>query len=150
MSQKQNGLDSAATDDQALTPERPSKEAAASVDNFTRLGPKGGEMTNAEFMKSVFGSIAADEYLWTASFTAKPSEADGKQWGGKRVYLDTIEETPYGNSYFCVAVLKQVQNGRKQTRDKDHFARLACVVLDDIKNIDLAPTWRIETSDEGS
>jgi len=145
---KTNGLESASTD-QALTPqtERSIKEAETIMPSI--LTPErereADSLSNAKFLQTIFGSLEPSEYCWTTAFVCSPSAAGNIEWGGKRAYPDTVEDTPHGNSYFSVAAFKSPPNNPSK-RNQHCFNRLVCVVLDDIQSIDLSPTWRIETS----
>ena len=98
------------------------------------------QVTNAEFLAAIFPDLSADEYLWITRFVVSPGVARG-EWAGGAVRPDSVQDTPDLNSYFCVSSLKG-----DSKRAKDTFSRLFCLVLDDAKGCDLAPTWRLETS----
>lgn len=101
-------------------------------------------ITNAEFLQTIFSDLAPEEYCWTTSFTTSPAKAKG-EWLGRPTFPDAVQETPFGNSYFCVTALRPDSNGQRHRR-KQNFGRLMCVVLDDAEKCDLAPTWKLETS----
>ena len=103
-------------------------------------------ITNAEFLGVLFQRIGQDERLWTTEFVLNPKDAKGKEWDGSKIYLDHVRDTPHGNSYFCVAALKPVKRSYKRRRE--NFSYMPAVVLDDSKECDLAPSWRLETSQD--
>ncbi len=102
-------------------------------------------ISNADFLGTIFAGLSGDEYLWTTVFTGSPKKAPDSVWTGKRTYPETVRETPHGNAYFSVAVLKQeVEDKRK--RNRDCFSKMPVVVIDDPQSCDFAPTWKLETS----
>jgi hypothetical protein len=103
-------------------------------------------ISNQEFIGTIFRDLLPDEYCWSALFTCSPQNAKGTEWEGNRTYPNQIQDTPFGNSYFCVSALKP--NAGQSRRRKDNFSRLMCVVLDDPQSCDLAPSWKIETSQD--
>jgi hypothetical protein len=96
-------------------------------------------VTNAQFLSTIFTDLA-DEYCWTTAFAADPNAGVG--WAGNAIMPKRILDTPTLNTYFSVSALK----GDPPARQTAKFSRLMCVVLDDIKECYMAPTWRIETS----
>jgi len=99
-------------------------------------------VSNQEFMRAIFSDLAQDEYCWTTAFAADPSKGE---WSGARTYPEHVQDTPFANAYFSVAALRADANGIKKRR-ADNFSRLMCIVLDDVGECDLAPSWRLETS----
>jgi hypothetical protein len=95
-------------------------------------------------MQSIFTDIKPDEFCWTTSFTESPTAKGGAKWTGKATYLDSVDETPFGNSYFSVSALRKSDKGNHRRRE--NFSRLHCVVLDDANKCDLSPSWKLETS----
>lgn len=106
-------------------------------------GP-GISVTNAEFLREVFHDLAPTEQLWTCSFHTEGDTFRGK-WGGKAGRPEDAPTNAANNNYFCVSAL--VADGQDAiNRDQDHFGRLACVVLDDVTDLTVKPTWKLETS----
>ncbi len=103
-------------------------------------------VSNAEFLRALFPKLDQGEYLWTAAFAMNPQKAGDREWKGNRTYVDNLRDTPYGNSYFSVAALKPVKRSYKRRRE--NFSFMPAVVLDDSQGCDLAPTWRLETSQD--
>jgi hypothetical protein len=103
-------------------------------------------VSNAEFLRALFPKLDQGEYIWTAAFATNPQEAGDPEWKGSRTYVDNLRDTPYGNSYFSVAALKPVKRSYKRRRE--NFSYMPVVVLDDSKGCDLAPSWRLETSQD--
>ena len=99
-------------------------------------------VTNKAFLQAIFHNLSPDEYCWTTAFVTDPSKGE---WGGLKTYPEHAQETPFANAYFSVSALKADKNRIKKRR-ADNFSRLMCVVLDDVGDCDLAPSWRLETS----
>ena len=103
-------------------------------------------MTNAVFLRAIFGDLEPDEYLWSAQFKTAPAKASAAQWSGLAVPPNGPQPYPGWNTYFCVSALKPGADGAKHRR-KETFSRLFCVVLDDAKpRKGVDPTWVLETS----
>lgn len=103
-------------------------------------------ISNADFLGTIFAGLSIDEYLWTTVFQDSPKKAPDSVWAGKRTYPDKVRETPHGNAYFSVAVLKQEVEGKRK-RNRDCFSKMPVVVIDDPQSCDFAPTWQLETSE---
>lgn len=102
-------------------------------------------VTNAEFLDAVFGVLDAHERIWVTWFTEKPSPQ--ARWGGWSISnTNKAQDFADHNTYFCVSTVK-AKNGIAK-RDKAHFGRMACVVLDDAQP-DWDASWVLQTS-EGS
>lgn len=101
-------------------------------------------VSNAAFLSAIFDDLRPDEYLWTTAFAISPERAVGGDWGGQRTRADDCPDYPHGNAYFSVAALKPF--GTSVRRQKDNFSWLPVVVLDDVTDCVLTPTYQIETS----
>lgn len=101
------------------------------------------KITNSDFLSTIFPDLKPEEYCWTNAFATRPDDKKS-DWTGNRTYPDRVADTPFGNAYFCVSALKP--NSGQSHRRKENFSRLMCVVLDDAKKCDLAPSWKLETS----
>jgi hypothetical protein len=124
----------------AVAPASQSFENNSAIDSVDQM------VSNAEFLGALFPKLDQDECLWTTEFVINPKDAKGKDWDGSKIYLDHVRDTPHGNSYFSVAALKPVKRSFKRRRE--NFSHMPVVVLDDSKGCDLAPTWRLETSQD--
>lgn len=98
------------------------------------------DITNQDFLATLFDGLRNDEVCWTCAFPEPPDS--NPNWKGRKTYLDDVQETPFANAYISVAAFKQGARGRK----KDWFSRLFAVVLDDVDGVPLEPTWRLQTS----
>lgn len=93
-------------------------------------------MTNSDFLAEVYGDLGDNEFGWTTTFRADPSNAPPLVWGG-RFYKGTpgqaasIDRAQDDNTYFCTAVLQPTEDG-EFFRRKDSFVRLAVLTLDDV------------------
>lgn len=103
-------------------------------------------ITNADFMGALFSNLDQGDYLWTTAFATNPQEAGDREWRGNKTYLDSVQETPHGNSYFSVSAYKPIK--RVYKRRGTHFSFMPMVVLDDPQGCDLAPSWLLETSQD--
>lgn len=100
-------------------------------------------VSNADFLAALFDDRKAHEYLWTCWFGASPAEATGADWRGEPTDGDVPNFRK--NAYFSVAYLTRDDKGERRRR-KDNFSRLPVLVLDDAAGVELAPTWKLETS----
>lgn len=100
-------------------------------------------VTNAEFIREVFGNIADNERVWSCYFSPPPQEAGPENWRGRGAMADEFRDYPEVNSYFSVSTVKVI-NG-SAARRVANFGRLACVVVDDADG-DLHGNWKLETS----
>lgn len=104
------------------------------------------KVSNAEFLKALFPNLDQGECLWTATFPTNPQKASPSDWNGSKIYLDHVQDTPHGNSYFSVSAYKPIK--RVYKRRGTHFSFMPMVVLDDPQGCDLAPSWLLETSQD--
>jgi hypothetical protein len=118
--------------------------AAQSFENNPAVDRVDQKVSNADFLGALFPNLDQDEYLWTATFPTNPQEAEDKEWAGSKTYLDHVQDTPHGNSYFSVSAYKPIK--RVYKRRGTHFSFIPMVVLDDPQGCDLAPSWLLETS----
>lgn len=102
-------------------------------------------ITNSEFLSAIFKNLGSNEYLWTTAFSVSPELAKGSDWVGARAYSDTVPDTHFANSYFCVSSLVPAPDDSRR-RKIINFSALHAVVLDDVEDVDAPPTWRLETS----
>lgn len=110
------------------------------------IEPEVIDITNAEFLTAIFGSLPEDVYTAVCSFPGNPKKRES--WGHD---LWSGDELPGGhNNYFAIAAIKAGDDGLV-ARKKANFAGLYCVVLDDIGtkvagDLRVDPSWVIETS----
>ncbi len=117
------------------------------------------EVTNAEFIKTVFASLRSSSGLGPdvqplyVGFAGSP--AGNGNWGA----IKTPPENAGTNNYFTISAFKP--SGGRYSRKKANFAAQCAVVLDDVTErvdhekqkaqipfdrITLAPSWALETS----
>lgn len=104
--------------------------------------------TNAGFLSAIFTGLRPDESLWNTAFAVNPEKANGKEWAGNSLDPGNCQDYPHGNAYFSVSTVKPV--GNILARRKENFSRLFVVVLDDVVDCDLMPTYRILTSENSN
>ena len=99
-------------------------------------------ISNQTFMSELFSDIRSDEACWTCVFS-EPSDSQGSiNWKGQKTYTDSVANTPHGNAYFSLASLNQKAQGRTLSE----FSRLFVLVVDDAADINLEPTYTLQTS----
>lgn len=99
-------------------------------------------ISNADFLTALFDDRQAHEYLWACWFDPSPN-SDDADWSGEPTEGDIPDFLK--NAYFSVAYLTRDAKGERRRR-KDNFSRLPVLVLDDAEGVELAPTWKLETS----
>lgn len=109
------------------------------------------EISNADFMKSLFGELSENERPIVVSFAGNPNTATKSSWYGKP-YIEGETAFPSdANNFTSFAVYVRDDNG-KYRRKNAQFAALHAVMLDDIgtkvlsDRVTLQPSWIIETS----
>lgn len=104
------------------------------------------EVSNAEFLTSIFGELPDDAYVAFCGFPGDPKER--KSWPHELWAGDEIAGGR--NTYFSIAAIKADADG-KIARKKANYAGLYCVMLDDIGtkvtgDLRVDPSWVLETS----
>lgn len=103
---------------------------------------RGHAVTNAEFMRNIFGELPDGHLIAVCSF----HDYEKPNWNAKFGRPKTLSDHPESNTYFAPSSLTSSH------RNLDHFAALHIVVLDDITPDTLAklpaPTYALETSTE--
>lgn len=96
-----------------------------------------GEITpttsNAAFLQAIFNNSPC----WINS---KPNMGS---WTGELISPEKCNISPSKNNYFSVATFKP---GSKN-RNTDNFKTMVCVVLDDVSEVAIKPSWKLETSE---
>ncbi len=103
------------------------------------------KISNAKFMVGLFGPLPAGHYCWTTAFVTSPKQASKKEWAGNSCTPESVADAPHGNAYMSVAMFKRGSNTSLR-RDTTHFAALPVIVLDDISDSNIQPTYKLETS----
>jgi len=110
------------------------------------------DVTNEEFLETVFGSSEQDVQPILVSFVGNPQTADKRNWQGwdRKRAIETCYLHNESNNYFSLSVFysdKEVFN-----RQKKNFSALHAIMLDDIgtkvdtKRLRIEPSALIETS----
>ncbi len=108
-------------------------------------------ISNADFIKGIFGDVVGCERPIVVSFTGNPDTVKGSSWYGKHWVSGKTPLPDDNNNYISFATFKQDDEG-KYRRQKKQFTALYAVMLDDIGAkvpedlITLEPSWKIETS----
>lgn len=108
-------------------------------------------VSNADFIKGIFGDIVGSERPIVVSFSGDPNQVRKGAWFGKHWIADKTPLLDSSNNYTSFATFKPDDEG-KYRRRKKQFAALYAVILDDIcikvpeDRITLEPSWKIETS----
>jgi putative DNA primase/helicase len=111
-------------------------------DNFNVPEAENGDfkVTNAEFLRVVFEGIG-DNVNWITAFDEPPKP--GAPWGGHKRKPDSVPDYTDKNAYFSIAAFPSSAT----SREKKQIERVYCLVVDDFKSdLDLEPTWIIQTS----
>lgn len=99
-------------------------------------------ITNGEFLRELARAAPPGSRLWVTAFEQDPARGS---WMGQP-YDNTlpVDEWSDRNTYFSVAAIKDVTNGRKRA----NVAALLALVVDDANREDLlaSPSWVFETS----
>lgn len=105
--------------------------------------------SNSEFLSALAAGAANGTTLWVHAFDGNPDGHTG--WGGGPYSAATDVQKVNGwggqNTYFSVAALRPDEGGELRRR-KSNFARLLCLVVDDIVVDDLmgSPSYVLQTS----
>lgn len=108
-------------------------------------------VSNADFIKGIFGDIVGSERPIVVSFSGDPNQVGKGAWFGKHWTADKTLLSDSNNNYTSFATYRPDTDG-KYRRRKKQFAALHAVMLDDIcikvpeDRITLEPSWKIETS----
>jgi P4 family phage/plasmid primase-like protien len=102
----------------------------------------GISISNKAFLQAVFNNPSDSLCAWVTSFKTNPSEVK-HEWGGRLTPIHSCRDFKDSNAYFSVSLFSQdAPKRRKETMKEMHV-----VVLDDVQNISIAPSWRLETSE---
>ena len=111
-------------------------------------------VSNAEFLRAVFGDDLADARPIAASFEGNPADVPASAWLGwpwQAADEVSISLPASSNNYFSLAVFRSDDAGRFR-RLKARFQALHAVMLDDVgtkvamERLTLPPSWFLETS----
>ena len=108
-------------------------------------------ISNDDFITAVFGEIVGSDRPVTVSFPGNPAAVRKAAWFGRPYIAGKTQLLADSNNYTSFSTFKPDDDG-KYRRQKKQFAALYAVMLDDIgvkvpeDRINLAPSWKIETS----
>lgn len=108
-------------------------------------------VSNADFIKGIFGDIVGSERPIVVNFSGDPNKVGKGAWFGKPWIADKTPLPDNSNNYTSFATFMPDDEG-KYRRQKKHFVALYAVMLDDVgvkvdfDRITLKPSWKIETS----
>lgn len=109
------------------------------------------QISNEDFMSSIFGDVKGTERPVVVSFSGNPGSVSKTAWFGKPWIAGKTPLSVDSNNYTSFATFRP-DNNDQYRRQKKHFAALYAVMLDDIggkvplDRISLIPSWKIETS----
>lgn len=102
----------------------------------------GISISNKAFLQAVFNNPSDSLCAWVTNFKTNPSDAR-HEWGGRITPIRSCSDFIDSNAYFSVSLFsRHAPKRRKETMKEMHV-----VVLDDVQNISIAPSWRLETSE---
>ena len=105
---------------------------------------RGLRVSNAEFLSQIFRTTPSNLSCWTTFFADQVESKNKGKWNGQATDPSKCLDIPAANSYFSVA---QFDLSKKPLgRTTENFARMGCVILDDVKQGKLLPSWALETS----
>jgi putative DNA primase/helicase len=107
-------------------------------------------VANSAFLAEVYGQLGGGRFGWTASYRGDPNDVPAEVWSGQfwigiERQAALLDRRIEDNNYFTPAVLT---GDGMPSRRKDHFERLAVLVVDDMDPADLAgrPSYLLQTS----
>jgi hypothetical protein len=110
------------------------------------------KISNADFLQTIFGEHANNEYPILVSFPGNPTNVAKHNWSGRPWASASSMVLPdNANNYFSLASFKPNDAGEYR-RKKTQFGCLYAVMLDDVGTkvpmelLTLTPSWLIETS----
>lgn len=109
------------------------------------------EITNDEFLATVFGDPTSSARPVVVSFAGNPASVAKIKWFGKPWIPGKTPTPTSANNYFSLAAFSPDDEG-KYRRKKVAFARLFAIMLDDVgtkvplDRLTLQPSWLLETS----
>lgn len=101
-------------------------------------------VSNKEFLKAVFNNPPDNLCAWVASYDVKPQESGPEHWSGHYLPVSSCPEMDGLNNYFSIALFSRNQYPLK--RQLSCAEGMYCIVLDDLQQAPLKPSWSLETS----
>lgn len=101
-------------------------------------------ISNKEFLGTVFNSPSDALGCWVTSYDVKPQNSGPEHWAGHFIHANSCPEMEGSNNYFSTSLFSRNQYPLK--RQISCAEAMYCVVLDDLKETPLKPSWSLETS----
>ncbi len=98
-------------------------------------------ITNKDFLQSVFNNPDESSFCWITAFPGDPRSKTAN-WSGTKIHATQCPDFTDKNSYFSTALFDKESKGRSKEEAKGVW----CIVLDDLGDSSLRPTWKLETS----
>ncbi len=98
-------------------------------------------ITNKEFLQSVFNNPDESSLCWITAFSGDP-RSETANWSGSKIHAAQCLDFKDKNSYFSTALFTK----ESKRRSKEEAKSVWCIVLDDLGESSLRPTWKLETS----
>ena len=105
---------------------------------------QGLHVSNSEFLNAIFPNTPTNLCSWTTFFAEKVDSENRNKWTGQGTHPNKCLDSPNVNAYFSVAQFEI--NKKPLSRSTENFVRMGCLVLDDAKDSQLMPSWKLETS----
>ena len=101
-------------------------------------------ITNAYFLQSVFNNPNISSFCWITAFKKNPKDEDFKKiyWTGQKIHAKNCPDYLNKNAYFSTALYGK----DAKTRSIENAEGVYCIVLDDLGETSIKPTWKLETS----
>ncbi len=101
-------------------------------------------VSNREFLTAIFPEGSDNLRCWVAAFSDAPTSKNKTKWTGQAIEARDCADFPQANAYFSIS---EFDLSKKPIgRTVDCFHSMNCIVLDDVKNSNLSPSWALETS----
>jgi hypothetical protein len=111
---------------------------------FSNKNSNKPQVSNKDFLMAVFNNPPENLCAWVASYDVKPQESGPEHWAGHYLPVNSCPEMEGSNNYFSTALFSRSQYPLK--RQLSCAEGMYCVVLDDLKETPLKPSWSLETS----
>jgi hypothetical protein len=105
---------------------------------------QGLHVSNSEFLNAIFSNTPTNLCSWTTFFAENVDSENRNKWTGQGTHPNKCLDSPNVNAYFSVAQFEI--NKKPLSRSTENFVRMGCLVLDDAKDSQLMPSWKLETS----
>lgn len=110
--------------------------------NFKTI-PINRQPRNVDFVSVLFSKKNEDEMCFACTFPQSPTSREAN-WSGYTTQPNEVSDFENSNAYISTASFQP----NSKARNLECFAALHFVVLDDVKNTPLKPTYKLETSSD--